>query len=725
MTIRPLARIGLVALLSAAVVSAQSLSVELQRIAQQETVSGNLKHAIEEYKKLVARAGSDRAIAAQALVRMAECYQKLGDAEARRVYEQLVRDFGDQKESATARARLAALASPAIPSTAPASRQVWAGRGVDGMGRASLDGRYLTFTDWETGDLAVRNFESGTTHRLTNTGGWVASGDYAIESLISTDGRRVLYHWFVEKESMFELRVIPLADSGPVAQPRVLFRSTEYVGPHGWSPDGRSVYVIRWGKDNTQQIGVIRDGVYRSLKSLEWRSPNRLSLSPDGRFLAYDIQSGDNGSPRDIMAIAVDGSSEFALVQTPANDDTPLWTPGGTHVMFTSDRTGGVGLWSIAVENGQPKGSPELVKNPTGEISLLGMTRTGRLFYLLPGRARRNVYSVDVNGDQASTPTMATDSFVNANFGASWSPDGTSLAYLSARDTPSAPPRLVVKTGGQPERAIQLPSTVASLFNAGPRWFPDGKSMLIMVRKPQSGGFEFQRVDLETGKTSTVWSAQESRSATSSFTLSPDGRSIFYAIQNDGTGAMASGKLVRVDLETRSQQVLKQGEWFITVAISPDGQQLAYLKSIRENTSEYPAAIEVMPAAGGPSRQVFRDPRWLGGSRYNALAWTPDQRSLVFVREAGREVNVVWRIPLSGGEPSRVGVSMSARLKSLSFHPSGRQLTFTAIESDKTRSGRWRTSSRRRPLETVRRGRGESPFLDQNNTIVWQNRDRH
>ena len=46
-------------------------------------------------------------LAAQALVQMAECYQKLGDAESRKIYEQPVRDYIYQNESvAVARARL-------------------------------------------------------------------------------------------------------------------------------------------------------------------------------------------------------------------------------------------------------------------------------------------------------------------------------------------------------------------------------------------------------------------------------------------------------------------------------------------------------------------------------------------------------------------------------------------------------------------------------------------
>src|SRR5687767_15271011 len=79
----------------------------LQTAIKKEVVDGNLAGAIEGYRKALAAAKGNRAVAAKALVHMAECYQKMGDAEARKIFEQVVRDYADQKEAvATARARL-------------------------------------------------------------------------------------------------------------------------------------------------------------------------------------------------------------------------------------------------------------------------------------------------------------------------------------------------------------------------------------------------------------------------------------------------------------------------------------------------------------------------------------------------------------------------------------------------------------------------------------------
>jgi hypothetical protein len=81
----------------------------------------------------------NRALAAQALLRMADCYQKLGDREAQAIYDRVVRDYSDQKDAvAIARLRLGPAAAAVRRTT---DRPVWTGPDADGFGTISRDGR--------------------------------------------------------------------------------------------------------------------------------------------------------------------------------------------------------------------------------------------------------------------------------------------------------------------------------------------------------------------------------------------------------------------------------------------------------------------------------------------------------------------------------------------------------------------------------------------------------
>src|SRR5688572_1395197 len=84
--------------LSSVAADDQRARVLLQAAEAKATIEGDLKAAIKLYRDAEKEAGSNRALVAQALVKMAEIYRALGDGEAQRIYERVVRDFRDQKE---------------------------------------------------------------------------------------------------------------------------------------------------------------------------------------------------------------------------------------------------------------------------------------------------------------------------------------------------------------------------------------------------------------------------------------------------------------------------------------------------------------------------------------------------------------------------------------------------------------------------------------------------
>ncbi len=58
-------------------------------------------------------------------------------------------------------------------------------------GHVSLDGRYITFVDWSTGNIAVHESETGEYRLLTHKGSWLDSDEYAQSPRIVFDSRAV------------------------------------------------------------------------------------------------------------------------------------------------------------------------------------------------------------------------------------------------------------------------------------------------------------------------------------------------------------------------------------------------------------------------------------------------------------------------------------------------------------------------------------------------------
>ena len=96
--------------------------------------------------------------------------------------------------------------------------------------------------------------------------------------------------------------------------------------------------------------------------------------------------------------------------------------------------------------------------------------------------------------------------------------------------------------------------------------------------------------------------------------------------------------------------------------------------------------MAVMPSTGGEAREVFRRPGNCGGSvLYASLAWTPDQRYLMLVeRTPGDHGSIysLWRIPVAGGQPEPMGVSMTEDIKSPQMHPDGRRIFFGTVNAN-------------------------------------------
>ena len=209
----------------------------------------------KQYDTIVAKYKDDRAVAATALIRMAECYRKQGDAESRKIYERVVRDFADQKEAlSVARAQLGHDES-AQRAGAMSSRQVWTlplyRSHIDAT--VSHDGRYIPYTDWAVprgnGELFLHDVATGADRQITNEVQEYIQ-EYAWEVTFSPDDTRLAYAWF--NKDHFELRIIGLQTPG-ASPPRVLFSNSEVprIFPQDWSVDGKWLAVQLTRKDKT------------------------------------------------------------------------------------------------------------------------------------------------------------------------------------------------------------------------------------------------------------------------------------------------------------------------------------------------------------------------------------------------------------------------------------------------------------------------------------------
>ena len=689
--------------LAAPAVGQQTPGELLQSALYKQQVEGDLQGAVTILEGLIEDFGQHREIAARALVQLGLAHETLGSTDAQRAYQRIVSDYPDQQEQVVvARSRLAALVRPAAP-TNPSGvvvRQVWTGPDVDVTGGPSLDGRYLSYVDWETGDLAIRDLFTGEKRRLTSR----APGEFAFYSRISPDGQHVAYVW-VDQENPYHLRVTSINDLRNGVEPRVLVRNTGgYMEFGDWSPDGQSLLANIRGID----LISVSDGTMTTLKTLNWGRPQP-RFSPDGRWIVYHVRPQQDSPDRDIFVLAADGSRETPLVEHPGDDFVLGWAPDGKRILFASNRSGVLSAWVIAVEDGKPRGAPELVKPDIGNIVPMGFTRTGA-FYYGTSTGMSDVYTATLDpatGRGVTPPAPVSPQFQGRGSSPAWSPDGEFVAYLSNRRAAAnvaRGPRVIcirsLKTGEEREVSTPLSFQIASRLH----WSPDGRFLLATAFLRGRGGL--YRIDVQSGEVAPI--VQGSSVAFRPHGVwSLDGKAIFYSYRPaESQTPLVATAIRRRDVETgRETEIYRSATSEPgpnNLALSPDGRWLAFGLGYGVDSG----VLMVMPAAGGEPRELMRSPwseQWdTFATPFTGLEWAGDGRHLLFsgagAGASAEYESELWRISVEGGEPHKVGL-ITQRRGTLAIHPDGRQIAFTAGE---TKREVWVMENLLPPLQAAR-----------------------
>ena len=461
---------------------AQSVEQLYQDGQHKEQILGDLEAAISSYQKAVEQHSQSRQTAAQAQFRIGRCHEKLGNMdEALEAYHRLIQDFDDQTEAvAEAKERLAALGHPVTPSMVV--REVWV-PADDSSGMPSSDGRYLTYADWNSANLGVRDLTTGKTRLLTDEGTWMEPDQWAYTSIWSPDELQIAYAWF--NKDLWELRIVAFEGS----EPRVLYRNeeVEYLEAHQWSRDGQHILAWFTMKDGSGEFGLVSvaDGSLRVLKSrMPGVDPVRMSISPDGRYIVYDLLPGEDSHQRDIFLLTMDESQEVSLIEHPTTDYGPVWTPDGNQIVFVSDRIGNPSLWALEVADGKPQGAPQLIQQNVDRMLPMGFTSDGSLYYGFEtywGSPLGDVYIATLDpatGTVQTPPEKIPQRFEGTNSFPDWSPDGKYLAYMSVRGLAfqeSVRSHVIVIRSMETGEERELPMKRGRVIC----WSLDGRSLLV------------------------------------------------------------------------------------------------------------------------------------------------------------------------------------------------------------------------------------------------------
>lgn len=655
---------------------ARQASVTLKAAQAAELVERDLRKAIGLYERAVKEARSDRALVAQILLQLAEAQMRAGrTADARTTYERVVREHADSGTVATtarerlreqpaigsggsSSARLASSVSTAAPRPVEIGGSVW----VTGH-QLVAGGTALLMSNSATAALQLHDLSTGKATDIAIAGdqqsGPAASSASRLprSPVLSPDSSMVAY---LVSSAAGRPQLKLQSIRGP-ARMRVLVEGLE-VFPVAWSSQRNALLAKR--SDRTGSTGdplsrwslvwvSLTDGSMTTIAQLGWRITGamRPALSPDEQFIAYAATEAEPETrptkPRagntQVYVVGADGSGPVQLTQSAGSNRYPVWTPDGKWILFTSDRSGDEGLWSMAVERGRPVSNPVLLWTGIAAADLIGISRTGTLYYRRDRLAPPSMLVAGANAD-GRTPIAVTGLLP------AWSPDGRALAFLRPVTSQDGSPfSLVVRNQGtgSEQRFNRVP-----LIMAPPRWLHDGRRLLVATRPgafasgggPPESERQYLIVDITTGIATDVLRPDALRGPI--IGISPDDASLFLLKRTSANAPfdrvvahdIASGhQRETLTLTGHSSGAVRH------VTLSPDGAAIAIVFADRAGG---PDRLGVAPAATGVFQELAlaepgssRELQWSGTGRY--IYWT-------LKIEAEDEIRVM-RVEATGG----------------------------------------------------------------------------
>ncbi len=652
----------------------------LSNAIYQEEVKGNLEGAILIYKDIIKKYPGQRAIAAEALFHLGLSNEKLGNKIAKEYYEQVVSNYGDQPEFVRiARERLAVLTT-SVSHKEIAIRQVWTGPDVDNCGSVSADGEYLTFNDWNNGNLMIRNLKTSEKKQLTFEGTWKDSSQYVLNSLISPDGKQVAYSLYKYSGSC-DLRLIKLGNQTPI----ILCSGMEDITPSLWFSNCNKIIVQKYdiGKKIWDLSLInIASGEVKSLIKKELApgpgpqfSPVILSLSFDEKYIAFDFPDPSENGKYDIFLLPVDSKTEIPIIKHPANDRLLGWLPGSDKLLFTSDRSGTTDVWAVSTFEERTFEETKCILTNIGDIfDPMGFTRNGSLYFSM-GTFHNESFIVPFDNENGKVSINPRISLSGMIYDICWLPDGESLICTQNIVEPdkswSNTLHLVNSKNGD-AKAIAGNLKIEGQI----RLSPDGRSVLVLGldKKRIDGKMGIYKVDIATGLPVEI-KVKQDVSQSNSVEWDKEGINIFYT-SND--------KIIKHNINSGEEMILYNDKRLLHTILtrSFDGNNLLFdvLVGFNDEGSLSICNFLIIPETGGEEARTMCSYSSVQNWRFKRFALSPDGKYIYYSESgiASGDNSTLCRIPSAGGTPEKIWELKDYFIAGIGIHPEGKQIALSA-----------------------------------------------
>lgn len=364
------------------------------------------------------------------------------------------------------------------------------------------------------------------------------------------------------------------------------------------------------------------------------RLPRTPAVSPNGGRIAFAWQN-------DIWTADINGGDATRLTLHAATDGSPLFSPDGREIYFSSNRTGRSQIHVMPSEGGTAK----QVTFDSNRKTLLGITNDGRYLVLMQSTDRgwhysesSRVYLFDTQGKEPKR--MLFDAGVRD---AALSPDGTKVLFVRGRSAwnrkgykgSQAAQLWMADLSSQPVTLTRLDKDNERFQNIAamdPMWAKDGKSYYFMSDPDGVFNVYHRAVGSEEVRQVTDVAKDGNDDGVAFPSLSRDGSTLLF---RRGFELMKcepeSGEMKAIELFATGDSVTspierKRQSRATSVAFTNDGKQMAFVSG---------EDIYVMD-------RILKEPKRVTHTAHpeSSLLFSNDGSRLFYVTDSGGEVDI-------------------------------------------------------------------------------------
>ena len=681
-------------------VSAQEnkASVALTTAIYEEEVRGNLDKAVELCLDILKKYPDDRPVAAKTLYHLGLINEKMGKQKATEYFTRLVNTYPDQIEIvALAKERLNQLLASVDVPRKPSFRKIQIPSSISWNAATSPDGQELLLVYDEklwimplSGNLGS-DIAGKPVQLSTNSVKVIWAG-----LSWSSDGKTIAFNEdnpkYLKDIPEFEKRnqnIYILSAKG--GNPEKVLEN--YCGPRAvnyrmsLSPDGRTLAYSSIDDHEMHIYSIsVEGGVPKKLVDAQAREP---VFSPDGKTIAYveDKEAGTRGGG--LWTVPVSGGDPI-LVAEAKNASSPVWSPAGRKIAYLDYEEQNI-INIISVDNeGRPVGKKISIDAPDGTkgVTLLTGWSENNKIGMIISRVKYGLYTMPGDGGQAVM--VFNGNAVQPR----WSPDGKKIFFQIASDQRvqgwiDRELAVVSAVGGDRGSILSGHENLIGFFpyGMGIRITPNGKQVVFSGKK-----FDTDTVYINNFPTRQIWSVSVNGGELTKITdppvpysddspcLSPDGKSVAFIrtklketmMNREGESGIyvvkLSGGEPRLLMSESEERFIYSINW------SPDGKMISYLKS--DNSFAGSGTLSVIDVDTGKSGIVGKVP-WFNVN--TEMAWSPDSKKIAFNDKEGKVINVM---SVADGNLKELETSLvNARIFHLDWSPDGERFVFAGYQN--------------------------------------------